>query len=67
MLNRAARELVEQLGQRRHLLAAADQRPADLVEGEVGDRALLVGDPVEHGVVEGEQHAVAVTCTSVSR
>ena len=52
------RELVEELGQRRHLLAAADQRLAHLVEREIRDRALEVGDPVEHGVVEGQQHAV---------
>ena len=58
MLKRARGELVEELGQGRHLLAAADQRAAYLLEGELRDRALAVGDPVEDAVVEGEQHAV---------
>ena len=52
-------EGVEQLGQRRHCLGAADQGARDLGVAELGDRAAQVGDPVEHGVVEGEQHTVA--------
>ena len=39
---------------------AADQgAPRPRRTSSVGDRARLVGDPVEDGVVEGQQHAVA--------
>ena len=51
-------ELVEELGEGRHLLAATDQRAAYLLEGQVRDRALLVGDPVQDAVVERQQHPV---------
>ena len=42
-----------------HPLAAADERGRDLGVRELGDLALGVADPVQHGVVEGQQDAVA--------
>jgi hypothetical protein len=35
-----------------------DAGPPDLLGGQRGERPQPVGHPVEHGVVEGQQHAV---------
>ena len=58
MLNRASGNASKSSAERRDPLAPADQRLGHLGPGQLRDRAAPVGDPVQHPVVEGQQHAV---------
>ncbi len=48
----------EQVLEHRYLASAVDTRPPDLVPGEVADRSRAIRDPIEPGIVEGDQHTV---------
>ena len=58
MLNLASGNSSQHVGQQRDRLAAADPGLPDVAPGQLGDRTLPVGDPVQPGVVEGDQLTV---------
>ena len=59
MLNRQSRERLEQLGHRGTACSPAIRAAATCSAVRSATRPPGVGDPVEHRVVEGQQHAVA--------